>query len=184
MTRGFLAEGSDERRYTGAEVPPGRIAMYHAWIGQRTGGGMWQSIKIILAFAFVAPPIVATIACAAPLSTRAVGGLNSSLQFLLPQLRYCAVEGVLSGYFFGFVPAALAGAVLAIIFSSPARRHLAVVSVISGAVALVVVGLPMYALATKEVLITAIGAAVAGLIAGNICWRLAIWQRRPNGQGA
>lgn len=148
------------------------------------GGGMWQSIKIILAFAFVAPPIVATVACAAPLSPLAVGGLSNGLQALLPQLRYCAEEGVVSGYVLGFVPAALTGAVLAIIFTSPARRHLTVVSVISAAIALAVVGLPTYAIETKGALLIVIGAAIAGLIAGNIAWRLAVWQRQSNGQGA
>ena len=140
---------------------------------------MWQSIKIILVFAFVGPPIIGTIACTAPIAALAVQDLSDSLQFLLPELASCALEGPLFGFIAGFVPAAFTGAVLAIIFASPNRQHLTVVSVLSAALTLVVAGFIAYASELDEIYIFTAAATVAGFIAGNLCWRLATWRRKP-----
>lgn len=147
---------------------------------------MWQSIKIILLFAFLAPPVVGAIACATLLcgTILTIGGLSESLPFLRASLPDCALDGPMFGYIIGFVPAALTGTILAIVLTSPERRHLKVATVLSGVVSLLVGSLIFFFedAPLEENVALAAGVTVAGLIAGNICWRLATWQRTPRGR--
>lgn len=140
-------------------------------------------------FAFAGPLIAGPIVCLLMLCYTQFEPAGDGWQGFARELPQCAVTGPLFGYIVGFVPAALAGTVLAIVLPSAGRRHLLWATALAGVVSLAAGGLLVYDHATPaedqpEALAFAGAAALAGLIAGQICWRVLYPRRSPQAQGA
>lgn len=152
---------------------------------------LWPRVVIVLVFAALGPLIGGPIACTGFFTGigMAAGGVNEAAS-IPAALGLCMIYGPLFGYFFGVVPAALSGLLLAVLAPRPRRDGLGRAVLVSTAMSAV------YAIITFNDRITDPAAGiqwasamfaglivVSGAIAGALCWRIlaAIFERRgPN----
>lgn len=150
---------------------------------------MWQRIAFLLVFALIGPLIGGLVACPIAVGCFALGADKRESLEALTALPLCLVYGPIFGYIIGFMPALVVGVTLAALKPEPSRRYLGKVSRLSAVVSFGVVGVfsvgrrGWYDPSGSGLLIMAI-AAVAGLVAGNLCWRLLTYRRwRPQQEG-
>jgi hypothetical protein len=150
---------------------------------------MWQRLKILLVFALVGPPVGGLVACPIVIGCSAIGGI-ADVTDALGALPLCVLYGPLFGYLIGFAPALLTGLVLAAVKPSLTRHHLARVSALSATISLIIAGVLMIGRSAQAddlsgSLILTVTATIAGLVAGNLCWRIIAKQRTaPTEQSA
>jgi hypothetical protein len=149
---------------------------------------IWPRVVIVLVFAALGPLIGGPIACTGFFTGIgiAAGGVKEAVS-IPAALGLCMIYGPVFGFFFGLVPAALTGVLLAILSPRPRRDGLRRAVIASVAVS------TAYAIVTFHDRIADPGdgiswpsAAFAGLvivtgaIAGALCWLMltAIFERR------